>query len=240
VRISKYAHKPRAGDDAAQAWTVLARGDVLRAVGAAADIARAADHLGFVERDAARTDLGFLAAGISLGILLGALQFTAYGVPLGLGTAGAILLVGLAAGWARGRYPVFGAVPEPAQRILCDLGLMVFVAIIGLTAGPHAVRALEQNGLPYFASIFLAGAIVTIVPLACGTIFARSVLKMSPLMVLGGIAGAQTCPPGLTALREASGSNVAALAYTIPYAIGYIVITMWGPVIVAVIHAMQR
>ena len=161
------------------------------------------------------------------------------GVPIEVGTAGAILLVGLAAGWARGRNPVFGAIPEPAQRVLTDLGLMVFIAMIGLTAGPHATQALDQNGMRYFANIFSAGVIVTIVPVALGTLFARSVPKMAPLMVLGGIAGAQTCPPGLTTLREASGSKVAALAYTVPYAIGYIVITMWGPVIVAVIPAVH-
>jgi putative transport protein len=62
---------------------------------------------------------------------------------------------------------------------------------------------------------------------------------MSPLMVLGGLAGAQTCTPGLTALREASGSNVASLAYTVPYAIGNILLTIWGPVVVAIVHAMR-
>jgi putative transport protein len=65
------------------------------------------------------------------------------------------------------------------------------------------------------------------------------VLKMSPLMALGGLAGAQTCTPGLTALREASGSNVGSLAYTVPYAIGNIVLTVWGPVVVAIVHAMR-
>jgi putative transport protein len=43
----------------------------------------------------------------------------------------------------------------------------------------------------------------------------------------------------LTALREASGSNVGALAYTVPYAIGNILLTIWGPVVVAIVHAMR-
>jgi putative transport protein len=68
---------------------------------------------------------------------------------------------------------------------------------------------------------------------------ARVVLKMSPLIVLGSLAGAQTCTPGLTALREASGSNVGALAYTVPYAIGNILLTIWGPVVVAIVHALR-
>ena len=76
-------------------------------------------------------------------------------------------------------------------------------------------------------------------PLAVGTLAARYVLKMSPLMILGGLAGAQTCTPGLNALREATGSNISTLAYTVPYAIGNILLTIWGPVVVAVVHAMR-
>jgi len=181
----------------------------------------------------------FLAGGICAGMLLGLLKVTAAGVTLGLGTAGSILVVGLVAGWARSRYPVFGAIPEPAQRLLMDIGLIVFIAVVGLHAGPHAVDAYRVSGSVYFARILAAGMIVTTLPLAAGTIAARYVLKMSPLMTLGGLAGAQTCTPGLNALREASGSNVGSLAYTVPYAIGNILLTVWGPVVVAIVHAMR-
>jgi putative transport protein len=193
-----------------------------------------------MERDLSKTDLTFLAGGICVGIMLGLLKLNAGGVLLGLGTAGSILVIGLVAGWVRSRYPVFGAIPEPAQRLLMDLGLIVFIAAVGLQAGPHAVEAYVKSGGTYFGSIFVAGTIVTTVPLAVGAISARYVLRMRPLMVLGGLAGAQTCTPGLTALREASDSNVGSLAYTVPYAIGNILLTVWGPVVVAVVHAMRR
>ena len=173
------------------------------------------------------------------GILIGLLKLNAAGIVLGLGTAGSILLIGLIGGWARSRYPVFGAIPEPAQRLLMDIGLIVFIAVVGLHAGPHAVEAYRASGGAFFATIFVAGMIVTIVPLAAGTIVARHFLKLSPLMVLGSLAGAQTCTPGLTALREASDSNVGSLAYTVPYAIGNILLTIWGPVVVAIVHAMR-
>jgi len=81
--------------------------------------------------------------------------------------------------------------------------------------------------------------VVTVMPLAAGALAARFVFKMTPLMILGGLAGAQTCTPGLNALREASGSNVGALAYTVPYAIGNILLTVWGPVVVAIVHAIR-
>jgi putative transport protein len=220
-------------------WTVLERGDVLRIVGAPEDVERAGKHIGFVEHDVSATDLTFVACGICAGMLLGLLKINIGGVVLGLGTAGSILVIGLVAGWMRSRYPVFGAIPEPAQRLLMDVGLIVFIAVVGMHAGPHAVEAYHTSGGGFFANIFAAGVIVTTVPLAVGTIAARYVLKMSPLMTLGGLAGAQTCTPGLNALREASGSNIGSLAYTVPYAIGNILLTVWGPVVVAIVHAMR-
>jgi putative transport protein len=222
-----------------EAWTVIERGDILRVVGAPGDVERTAAHVGFVERDLARTDLMFLAAGICAGILLGLVKLNAAGMVLGLGTAGSILLVGLLGGWVRSRYPVFGAIPEPAQRLLMDIGLIVFIAVVGMHAGPHAIEAYHASGGAFFVRILVAGAIVTTVPLAIGAIAARSVLKMSPLVALGSLAGAQTCTPGLNALREASGSNVGSLAYTVPYAVNNIVLTIWGPVVVAIVHMMR-
>jgi len=215
------------------------RGDIVRIIGAPDDVERAGKYIGFVERDLAKTDLMFLAGGICAGLLLGLLKIRAGDIVLGLGTAGSILVVGLVAGWARSRYPVFGAIPESAQRLLMDIGLTVFIAVVGMTAGPHAVEAYRTSGGPFFASIFVAGMIVTMVPLAVGTFAARYMLRMSPLMTLGGLAGAQTCTPGLNALREASGSNVGSLAYTVPYAIGNILLTLWGPVVVAIVHLLR-
>jgi len=221
-------------------WTVLERGDILRIVGAPEDVDRAGRRIGFVERDLSRTDLTFLAGAICAGILFGLIKLNASGVTLGLGTAGSILIIGLIGGWARSRYPVFGAIPEAAQRLLMDIGLIVFIAVVGLHAGPHAVEAYRASGGSFFASIFVAGVMVTTLPLAVGTLVGRYVLKLSPLMLVGGLAGSQTCTPGLTALREASESNVVALAYTVPYALGNIVLTIWGPVVVAIVQAMRN
>ena len=220
-------------------WTVLQRGDVVQLSGAPDDVNRVAKYIGFVERDLSKTDMTILAGGIGAGMLLGLLKLNLGGIALGLGTAGSILVVGLITGWARSRYPVFGAIPEPAQRLLMDIGLIVFIAVVGLTAGPHAVEAYQASGAAFFATILVAGMIVTVTPLAVGALVARYVLKMSPLMILGSLAGAQTCTPGLTALRDASDSNVASLAYTVPYAINNILLTVWGAVVVAIVHAMR-
>jgi putative transport protein len=222
-----------------EAWTVVERGDVLHVIGTPADVDRASRHLGFVDRDPSKSDLMYLAAGICVGMLLGLLKLNVGGIALGLGTAGSILVVGLVAGWGRSRYPVFGAIPEPAQRLLMDVGLTVFIAVVGMNAGPHALEAYRASGGAFFGRIFVAGMIVTIAPLAVGSLAGRYVLNMSPLMTLGGLAGAQTCTPGLNALRDASGSNIGSLAYTVPYAMGNILLTVWGPVVVGIVHAMR-
>jgi putative transport protein len=187
----------------------------------------------------AKTDLTFVAGGIACGILLGLVILNINGIPLGLGTAGSILVVGLVAGWARGHYPVFGSIPEAAQRVLADLGLTVFIAIVGLTAGPHAVEAYVQRGGGFFASIFFGGMVVTIVPSMVALVVGRWIFRMNPIMVLAGVTGAQTCMPALNALREASDSNVGALGYTVPYAIGNILLTISGPVVAAIMHALR-
>jgi putative transport protein len=216
------------------------RGDILHVVGAPDDVERAGAFMGFVERDLSRTDLAFLAGGICCGILLALAKVSVGGVSIGLGAAGSILLVGVLGGWFRSRYPVFGSIPEPAQRLLMDLGLTVFVALIGLKAGPHAVEAYHARGGLFFAQIFLSGVIVTMVPLIVGTLVGRGILRMSPIMLFGGLAGAQTCPPGLAALREASESDVVSLGYAVPYAIGSVLLTICGPVVVAIVHAMRN
>src|SRR5262249_57241954 len=124
----------------------------------------------FVERALAATDRTFLAGGICAGMLLGLLKMNIGGVVLGLGTAGSILVIGLIAGWARSRYPVFGAIPEPAQRLLMDVGLIVFIAVVGMHAGPHAVEAYHESGGALFARLFLPRALPTPLPLAARTL----------------------------------------------------------------------
>jgi len=218
------------------AGTVAERGDVLHVVGSPANIERAVAHAGFVDADPGRFALPFLAAGIAVGTLLGLLQVHVGTLPIGLGTSCAILIVGLVTGWARSRYPLFGGIPEQATRLLQDVGLTVFIAIVGLSAGPHAVDVLHERGTAFFLTMAGAGTIVTLLPQLLGFWFGRRVLKMPVPILLGALAGAQTATPALNALKEAGGSNVFVLGYAIPYAINNVLLTLWGTVVVMVVH----
>jgi putative transport protein len=220
--------------------TVIEAGDVLRIVGSPGDVQRAIKSIGFKEYDSGKTSIALVGGCIALGILLGFLAINVGGVPLGLGTSGSILVVGLVAGWLRGRSPIFSAVPEPARQLLTDIGLVVFIAIIGLTAGPHAVAALHERGVGFFAKVLIAGAAVTMIGPLIGTIIGRWILKINPVLILSGVAGAQTCTPGLNALRESGGNDVASLGYPVTYAIGNVLLTIWGPIVVAIVHSWRH
>lgn len=71
------------------------------------------------------------------------------------------------------------------------------------------------------------------IPHTIGILFDRYVLKMNPLVVLGACAGAGTITAALRAVQDEAGSSVPAPGYTVPYAVGNILLTAWGPVIVA-------
>jgi len=103
--------------------------------------------------------------------------------------------------------------------------------MIGLGAGPHFIEALREAGV----GLFFGGIVVTSVPLVVGLYFGRYVLKLDPLLLLGGIAGAQTMAAGYAAIQERTGSSVAVLGYSATVAIGHILLTTWGTVIVRLV-----
>jgi putative transport protein len=218
---------------------VIHRGDIVTLLGSREDLERATTHLGFQESDPNKSDLAFLSACVCIGIVFGLLQLVFHEVPIGLGSSGSILVIGLVAGWAQKRFPLVGSIPEAAQQLLIDIGLTVFIAIVGLKAGPHAVEAIRVGGVKLVLEILGAGAIVTLVGPISGFIMGRMILKQNAATVLASIGGAQTAMPSLNALQDASGSKILAMSFTLPYAIGNILLTLWGPVIVAVSQIWQ-
>lgn len=215
------------------------RGDVLYLMGSATDLDRASQRVGFSESDPKKSDLAFIGFCICLGIFLGIFNLHIHDIPLGLGSSGSILVVGLLAGWGQKRFPLIGAIPESAQQILIDIGLIVFIAVVGLKAGPHAVEAIKEGGVEMVLKILGAGAISTLVGPILGFMVGRFILKQNAATTLASIGGAQTAMPSLNALQDASGSKILATSFTLPYALGNILLTLWGPVIVAVSRLWQ-
>jgi putative transport protein len=134
-------------------------------------------------------------------------------------------------GHLRARHPLFGRIPDGAISLMTALGLSAFVAMTGLHAGPVFVDAVAEAGV----GLILGGAFVTLAPLVVGLYFGRYVLRMNPVLLLGGLAGAQTLTAGMAAVQERSGSMVPVLGYTPTYPLGHILLTTWGTVIVGLV-----
>ena len=209
--------------------TRIDRGDVLRLIGTKPEVDRVAKELGYPDRPTTETDMVFVGTGIVLGGFVGLLSVTVAGIPLTLTASGGALIMGLVFGWLRSAYPFFGRIPEPAIWIFDTVGLCTFIGVVGLTAGPSFVSGLQKTGI----SLVVVGLVSALLPHTIGILFGRYVLKMNPLIVLGACAGAGTITAALRAVQDEARSSVPALGYTVPYAIGNILLTAWGPVIVA-------
>jgi putative transport protein len=170
----------------------------------------------------------FVGLGILLGGLVGALTLMVGDLPLSLTASGGALIMGLVFGWLRSVRPTFGRIPEPALWVFDTLGLAVFIGVVGLSAGPSFVSGLRTTG----PSLLVVGFLVALLPHMAALAFGRFVLKMNPLILLGACAGAGTVTAALRAIQDEAGSKAPVLGYTVPYAIGNILLTAWGPVIV--------
>jgi putative transport protein len=208
--------------------TVINRGDLLTIAGAARDVERTGRALGYVERPSSATDVVFVGLGIFVGGLVGLLSVTVAGLPLSLTASGGALVMGLVFGWLRSVRPTFGRIPEPALWIFDTIGLAAFIGIVGLSAGPSFVDGLRRTGV----SLLFVGLVVAVTPHLAALFFGRKVLKMNPVILLGACAGAGTVTAALRSIQDEAQSKLPVLGYTVPYAVGNILLTAWGPVIV--------
>jgi putative transport protein len=208
----------------------LRRGDVVTVMGPEFAIERLARHVGHVERDVAETDLFTFALGIAVGIAIGTLTITVGGLSIGIGMAGGLLITGLVIGLLRSIWPVFGRVPSAARWVLMELGLLIFMAGVGLNSGGAIVEVVQQAG----AKLIGAGILVTLVPVLLGYAFSVRILKLNPVEALGGVTGAMTSGAALSVVTDAAQSNAPALGYTGAYAFANVILTLAGTAIMLI------
>jgi putative transport protein len=204
------------------------RGDVLTIVGARADVNRAADALGYPDRATEKTDMLFMGLGIVVGALIGAIVIKVGGIPLSLSTSGGALIAGLVCGWLRSVNQTFGRIPGPALWVFNNIGLNTFIAVVGISCAPGFVAGIKANGL----GLFVAGMAVTTIPLILGIFVGKFIFKFHPAILFGACAGARTTTAALGAVQDEAKSKVPALGYTVTYAVGNTLLTIWGVIIV--------
>jgi putative transport protein len=208
--------------------TTIQRGDILTVVGRTQDTGAAAKMLGVPDRPTDVADVAFIGWAVTLGALVGALVLKVGGVPLTLSTAGGALISGLVFGWLRSTRPFFGRIPSSTVWFMNSVGLNIFIAIVGISAGPGFVNGLKTQGV----SLFLWGIVATTVPLILSMYIGKYVFRFHDAILLGAVSGARTTTASLGMVCDLAHSQVPALGYTVTYAIGNTLLTIWGMVIV--------
>ncbi|MFG2454536.1 aspartate-alanine antiporter [Streptomyces sp. NPDC048512] len=212
--------------------TQLERGDTVILTGPKRLVDPAGRAIGKPVPTSFATDMLWVGVGVFLGGCIGIPALTVSGVPISLSTSGGALIMGLVFGWIRGKYPTFGNVPPGAQWFMDTLGLCLFVTVVGINAGPSFTSGLASAGW----GLLLWGAVATVIPLIVGFLFGHYVQKIRFPILMGVLAGGQTTTAAIGAINEQSRSQIPTLGYTIPYAVGNVLLTIWGAVIVILNH----
>jgi putative transport protein len=208
--------------------TTIQRGDILNLVGRTQDTTAVTKKLGVPDRPSDVADVAFIGFAVTIGALIGALVWKVGGVPLTLSTAGGALISGLVFGWLRSTRPFFGRIPSSTVWFMNSVGLNIFIAIVGISAGPGFVNGLKTQGV----SLFLWGIVATTVPLILSMYIGKYVFRFHDAILLGAVSGARTTTASLGMVCDLAESQVPALGYTVTYAIGNTLLTIWGMVII--------
>jgi len=208
--------------------TTIHRGDILTLVGRTQDTTAAAKDLGVPDRPTDVADVAFIGGAITIGALVGALVWKVAGIPLTLSTAGGALISGIVFGWLRSTRPFFGRIPSSTVWFMNSVGLNIFIAVVGISAGPGFVNGLKTQGI----GLFLWGAVATTVPLILGMFVGKFIFRFHDALLFGIISGARTTTASLGLVCDAGRSQVPALGYTVTYAVGNTLLTIWGMVII--------
>jgi aspartate-alanine antiporter len=212
--------------------TVVQFGDLVTLVGAEPELSEAGAALGSELRRSGVTDLVFLAFGILAGLMIGSLGARLWGIPVSLGSGGGALVSGLVCGWINAKRPSIGHMPAHAVQLLKDLGLAIFVACVGLSAGPDALSLIREHG----AVLPLIGLLVSLGPACLSLWVGHKLLKIEGPLLVGAIAGQHVSTPAISAILTASGSSVPLLGYTVTYAIANVLLPVLGPIIVSLAY----
>jgi putative transport protein len=205
--------------------TTLQRFDVLFIGGVKSAVDKVAALMGKVARPSTSTDLLTLSLGMILGFLIGAIAFPIAGSKVGLGNAGGLLVSGIIVSSIVSRLRFFGSTPNAARNILEDLGLVVFIAIVGVNAGAGLITQLTGTVALY---IFIAGFIVTTVPPFLVWAIGYHWMKINPAVLMGGVAGARShSGPAREAAKEI-GSSVPWIGFPVGYAVSGVLLTVFG------------
>ncbi|EED0145354.1 putative transporter [Escherichia coli] len=192
-------------------------GDILNLVGRPSAIDAVANVLGNAQQKLQQVQMLPVFIGIGLGVLLGSIPVFVLGFPaaLKLGLAGGPLIMALILGRIGSIGKLYWFMPPSANLALRELGIVLFLSVVGLKSGGDFVNTLVNGeGLSWIGY----GALITAVPLIAVGILARMLAKMNYLTMCGMLAGSMTDPPALAFANNLHPtSGAAALSYATVY-----------------------
>ena len=224
----------RSGKDIAPSPELaLKLGDKLPVVGKKEGIQSIARLLGNDAKKLSDTDFFPIAMGIVLGVLFGKLNISFGGsMSFSPGLTGGVLMMALFLSAIGKTGPILWSMSGASNQLLRQLGLLLFLAEVGTSAGKNLVATFQESGFLLFG----IGALITIVPMLTAALIGRLVFKISMLDLLGTITGGMTSTPGLAAADSMTDSNIPGVAYATVYPIAMVLLILFIQVIAMVIN----
>ncbi|MDA3927460.1 MAG: transporter [Prolixibacteraceae bacterium] len=172
------------------------------------------------DRRLSDTDFLPIALGIIIGVLIGKINISVGSFSFSPGLTGGVLFSGLMLGRIGKTGPILWTMTSAANQLIRQLGLLFFMAAVGTSAGAKLVEIFMENGV----SMFIAGAIITVVPMIVATLIAKFVFKLNILTLLGALTGSMTSTPGLAAVDNMTETNAPSVAYATVYPLAMVLL----------------
>jgi putative transport protein len=187
-------------------------GDIVTAIGEEKQVEELVKDFGNSEKKLMEPHVAGLFFGIAIGVIFGSIPFAIPGlsVPVKLGLAGGPLIIAILISRFAGFIPLTSYVTQSANYMVREIGIVLFLASVGLKAGPDFVKTLTSTQGPLY---LLLGISITLVPLVITALVSRLVYKLNYLEICGLMAGASTDPPALSFSTQMTGSDAPAIAY---------------------------
>jgi putative transport protein len=187
-------------------------GDIVTAIGEEKQVEELIKDFGNSEKKVLEPHVAGLFFGIVIGVIFGSIPFAIPGlsVPVKLGLAGGPLIIAILISRFAGFLPLTSYVTQSANYMVREIGIVLFLASVGLKAGPDFVKTLTSAQGPQY---LLLGISITLIPLAITALVSRLIYKLNYLEICGLMAGASTDPPALSFSTQMAGSDAPAIAY---------------------------
>lgn len=207
-------------------------GDKLTLVGPKENMKEVFSLLGNQRKLISDTDFFPIALGIVLGVIVGNISIAFYDFSFSFGLTGGVLLTALLLSSIGKTGTIIWTMSSSANQLLRQLGLLLFLANVGTAAGATLVDTFMDSGW----SLFIAGLLITIVPLIVATIVARSFYKINLLELLGTLTGGMTSTPGLAAADSMCSSSTTSVAYATVYPVAMVLLIILTQVVALVVN----